>query len=220
MVRGFKIGVTKMLGGGSPWQRNYYEIIARNEKALNNIRTYIRDNPVNWDVMRYGEPQFSIGNRELLDMPKTAFLASRAGVLDAEMRDRLSELFTSRERCVISGFLSPMERALSRECLKSGTPMIQVLARGLPVGEVGANNHSPFFSPDVRRAIDAGRLLIITPFDEKITGFSAARAAWCNQFVLDMAQRVVVGCLSQDGMLACLLADMRNDPTVQILSYA
>ncbi len=82
-----------------------------------------------------------------------------------------------------------------------------------------ANNHSPL-SPDVRRAVDAGRLLIITPFLEKITGFSAARAAWCNQYVLDAANRVVVGCLSQDGMLACLLADIRSDPSIQILSYA
>ena len=88
--------------------------------------------------------------------------------------------------------------------------MVQVLARGL----------SASMSRDVRRVIDDGRLLIITPFDEKISGFSAARAAWCNQYVLDMAQHVVIGCLAQDGMLACLLTDMRNDPPVQILSYA
>jgi len=35
-----------------------------------------------------------------------------------------------------------------------------------------------------------------------------------------MAEHVVVGWHNQDGMLACLLADMRNDPSVQILSYA
>lgn len=29
------------------WQRNYYEKIIRNEKALNNIREYIKNNPLN-----------------------------------------------------------------------------------------------------------------------------------------------------------------------------
>ena len=57
----------------SPWHRNYYEIIVRDATALDNIRAYIRNNPANWDVMRYGEPCYMVGNRALLDMPKTAF---------------------------------------------------------------------------------------------------------------------------------------------------
>lgn len=31
------------------WQQNYYEHIIRNEKELNKIRQYIKDNPMNWD---------------------------------------------------------------------------------------------------------------------------------------------------------------------------
>ncbi|MAT99697.1 MAG: transposase [Anaerolineaceae bacterium] len=34
--------------GTSFWQRNYYEHIIRNERALNAIREYIDNNPVNW----------------------------------------------------------------------------------------------------------------------------------------------------------------------------
>lgn len=30
------------------WQRNYYERIIRNRYELNNVRQYIRDNPLNW----------------------------------------------------------------------------------------------------------------------------------------------------------------------------
>jgi len=30
------------------WQRNYYEHIVRNDRELNAIRQYIRDNPLNW----------------------------------------------------------------------------------------------------------------------------------------------------------------------------
>lgn len=31
------------------WQRNYYEHIIRNERALQAIRTYILNNPINWN---------------------------------------------------------------------------------------------------------------------------------------------------------------------------
>jgi REP element-mobilizing transposase RayT len=34
---------------GKIWQRNYYERIIRNERDLDNIRTYIRNNPGNWE---------------------------------------------------------------------------------------------------------------------------------------------------------------------------
>ncbi len=33
---------------GKLWQRNYYEIIIRNENSLEKIRKYIRNNPRNW----------------------------------------------------------------------------------------------------------------------------------------------------------------------------
>lgn len=33
---------------GQIWHRNYHDRIIRNEKELNNIRTYIRNNPVQW----------------------------------------------------------------------------------------------------------------------------------------------------------------------------
>lgn len=34
------------------WQGNYYEHIVRNERELNAIRQYIRDNPLNWKMDR------------------------------------------------------------------------------------------------------------------------------------------------------------------------
>lgn len=48
-------------------------------------------------------------------------------------------------------------------------------------------------------------------------GFSAARAAWCNQYVLHLAASAVIGQLSPDGMLACLLVDLRRDIPVRYL---
>ncbi len=38
--------------GASFWQRNYYEHIVRDERALNAIRRYIRNNPAKWALDR------------------------------------------------------------------------------------------------------------------------------------------------------------------------
>ena len=35
---------------GRFWQRNYYEHIIRNDNELNEIREYIRNNPLSWDL--------------------------------------------------------------------------------------------------------------------------------------------------------------------------
>ncbi len=48
LVRGFKSSVTKQLGF-SPWQRNYYEHIIRNDKSYLYISEYIKNNPINWE---------------------------------------------------------------------------------------------------------------------------------------------------------------------------
>lgn len=48
VVRGFKIGVTKQMGF-SPWQRNYYEHIIRNDESYQNIVQYMAQNPLKWE---------------------------------------------------------------------------------------------------------------------------------------------------------------------------
>ncbi len=35
---------------GKLWQRSYYEHIIRNDESLYNIRKYIQENPMKWDV--------------------------------------------------------------------------------------------------------------------------------------------------------------------------
>ena len=206
LIAGFKsasgrrINQLRNTPGATVWHRNYYEHIVRDDADLARIRAYIRDNPANWDVLRYGEPRFMTGNKALLDLPKTAFLASRTG------DRRVAPAFPARPACVMSGFLSPMERDVFNVCLADGTPMIQVLACGLP----------KTFPPRVQRALDAGRLLVMTPFPATVARVNAARAAWCNQYLLHAADTVVIGQLNPDGMLACLLADMPGDKPVSL----
>ena len=206
IVRGFKIGVTKSLGE-SPWQRNYYEIIVREELALNAIRAYIRNNPATADVRRYGPLRFAVGNRELCKLPRTAFLASRTG--NGAVPSSVNA-WPLTPACVISGFLSPQERDVFDQCLSRDIPMIQILARGLPA----------CFPSRIQRAIADGRLLVLSPFSPEQASFSAMRATWGNQYVLHLAHHIVIGQLSPDGMLACLLADLPDNKPITFLSPA
>ena len=55
-IAGFKASVTSRAGRElnmtGIWQRNYYDHIVRNDRELNNIRWYIRNNPLNWQLDR------------------------------------------------------------------------------------------------------------------------------------------------------------------------
>ena len=57
-IAGFKSAVSRRINDlrGTPyapvWQRNYYEHVIRNENDLNEIREYIVNNPLKWDLDR------------------------------------------------------------------------------------------------------------------------------------------------------------------------
>lgn len=57
VVRGFKIGVTKWFRQNTDvhnvWQRNYYDIIIRDDKAYQNISSYIVNNPAKWAIDKF-----------------------------------------------------------------------------------------------------------------------------------------------------------------------
>ena len=56
ILRSFKAAVTKRINESrsapwtSVWQRNYYEHVIRNENELFEIRQYIQNNPMKWDL--------------------------------------------------------------------------------------------------------------------------------------------------------------------------
>ena len=55
IIRGFKAAVTKRIRSlpdgfdGDVWQRNYHERVIRNDAEHKQMRTYIRENPKNWE---------------------------------------------------------------------------------------------------------------------------------------------------------------------------
>lgn len=60
MIRGFKTFSSRRINESQlqniifrfKWQKSFYDHIIRNQKSLNNIRKYIKNNPINWDLDR------------------------------------------------------------------------------------------------------------------------------------------------------------------------
>jgi len=59
VVGGFKSAVARWINpqratpGEPVWQRNYHEHVIRNEKSLSEIREYIANNPLKWELDKY-----------------------------------------------------------------------------------------------------------------------------------------------------------------------
>ena len=183
-------------GGSALWHRNYWDVVVRSDKALAAIRAYIRSNPQNYHaVMNCGEPEY-LGDKTLLDRPKLGFLASRGEAVPH------STLPIRSGEAILSGFLSPMERRVFQAGLAHKRPLIWVKPWGLSEGNE---------SPAIREALEQGRLLILSPFDNALTAPSARRAIWCNEYVLAHCDRLAVGHLNPEGMLACILSEAAPD---------
>jgi len=94
-----------------------------------------------------------LGNKTLLDVPKTAFLASNNyGSKDVLRCYDWATETRDRGECVVSGFSSPLEQDILPFLLKGTQPIIIVLARRM-------YQQCP---PKWQAALDADRLLIVS----------------------------------------------------------
>jgi hypothetical protein len=147
------------------------------------------------------------GNTELLKLPKTAFLCSRnipASVVlkcydwAVEQRDQ--------GNCIISGFHSRIEKDVFHYLLAGTQPIIMALARGM----------KEKIEPELKGAVDAGRLLLVTPFENSVKRVSAETAEKRNLFMIELADEVVIGYASKGGMLERLLARVKRKTIIRI----
>ena len=75
--------------GDHLWQLDYWDKIVTSEQQLAAYRRYIRDNPKNWTRDRFGAvTQYSLGNLELLNGPRIAFVASH-GFWASELKPKM-----------------------------------------------------------------------------------------------------------------------------------
>jgi len=147
------------------------------------------------------EPLAVLGEPELLRLPLTALLCSRrcpgALILQAhELAQRWRETGTP----VVSGFQSPVERECLRVLLRGTGPLVMCLARKL-LTQV---------PPELREAIEAGRLALVTPFVDGPRRPDARMTAHRNRLVAALAERVVVIHASPGGMVERLCGEAVN----------
>ena len=142
-----------------------------------------------------------IGNKELLKLPKTVFLCSRQ-VPASVILKCYDWAITQREvgNCVISGFHSQIEKDVLHYLLKGNQPIIVALARGL----------KQKLEPCFQEALENNRLLIVTPFNSEVIRVTKKTAEIRNQLMIDLADKITIGFMSQGGNLEKLLKQTKK----------
>ena len=140
-----------------------------------------------------------LGNRDLLHLPKTAFLASSTIPVEMVMRSYEWAIAMRKEgRCIISGFSSKLERDVWNFLVKGKQPIILVLARSLYLR----------VPPELQSLLDAGRLLIISTSASDRQSKATAQAR--NRYICELADQIVFVGATESSSLYPLKADYRD----------
>jgi len=134
-----------------------------------------------------------------MDIASLALLCSArapAGVLLA-VHD-LAQVWRQGATVIVSGFHSPVEREAFTVLLRGPARLVWVPARAAP-------RRLP---PEVRAALAAGRLIIDSPFDDKVRRATRETAAARNRAVCDRAAAVLIAYAHPGGATAALAAEL------------
>ena len=119
-----------------------------------------------------------MGNKELLNLPKTAFLAS--STIPPDMVLRCYDWATAKhEGCVVSGFSSKLEQDVLHFLLKAKCPVILVLARCMYKA----------IPAELKEAMEEERLLIISV--SNAVRQSKATAYARNKYICEIADQIL-----------------------------
>ena len=123
----------------------------------------------------------ALGDLALLDSrPLALFCSSRCpGSLIVQASD-LAHALADRGAAVIGGFHTPVERACLEILLAGAGSLIVCPARGM----------YKTIPAKLRKPLAAGRLLLLSPFDESERRITAKLAEYRNRFVAALAERV------------------------------
>jgi predicted Rossmann fold nucleotide-binding protein DprA/Smf involved in DNA uptake len=129
-------------------------------------------------------PADALGNIDLLGRNKLALICSRKCPGDVILRTYdFGGLVRKSELAIVSGFHSPVEKDCLRILLRGTNPIIMVQARRITA-----------FRPSIslREALDVGRLLILSPFEDKKKRVTEELATVRNAFVASIAEEVLI----------------------------
>lgn len=144
-----------------------------------------------------------LGNRDLLNLPKTAFLASSTIPTNMVLRcyDWATQM-AKEEQCIISGFSSHLEKEVLHFLMKGRCPIILVLAREM-------YRQIP---SELQPLLDAHRLLIISV--SKAVRQSKATAHARNKYICEIADKILFVGVNAESSLSPLKEKYRNKQTI------
>ena len=143
---------------------------------------------------------FVVGSPESLSAQMCAFFCSQEapGGTILEAFDQAAA-WRDTGQCVISGFHSPLERQCLDILLRGKQPIMMALARGLGVLRLPTL---------LRKALNDGRLTIISPFPATEKRTTANLALERNRFVAALADEVVFAYITPGGSLSRLAQEV------------
>lgn len=141
------------------------------------------------------------GNKDIIKLYKTAFFCSRKCPAEIILKSLdWAKSKKDKEECVISCFHSRIEKDVFDILLKGAQPLIMVLARGM----------KKRWPKEIKKAVKLERLLIMSPFDKKITYITQETANKRNEIMIDLADEVLLAYATPNGNLDELLKEIKN----------
>lgn len=140
-----------------------------------------------------------LGNKDLLNVPKTAFLASSTIPTDMVLKcyDWAIEM-VKQGRCVVSGFSSHLEREVLHFLIKGKGTVILVLARQM----------YKQIPSELQTLLDENRLLIISVSNAVRQSKATAHAR--NKYICEIADQILLVGVTENSSLFPLKEANRN----------
>lgn len=142
------------------------------------------------------------GKKDILNQNKTAFVCSQKCPAHIVLKsyDWAKE---QREngQCIVCGIHSQIEKDVFEILLRGKQSLILVLARGM----------KKQWEPEIIKAVEENRLLVVSPFDENVKRVSRITAKKKNETIIELGDSIVVGYATEGGQLEELLKGMKCD---------
>lgn len=142
-----------------------------------------------------------LGNKEILKNYKVGILCSRK--VPAKIILKTYDWAIEQKDkgvCIVSGFHSKIEKDVFDILLKGTQPIILVLARCM----------KKRWSVEIKKALAAGRLLIVSPFSSDVKRVTSETAMIRNKKIIELTDEVYIPYATKEGQLEKLVNQNKN----------
>lgn len=143
---------------------------------------------------------WSVGDESVLQSQKLALICSQNCPGDVILKTYdFARLVRTSSHVIVSGFHSPIEKDCLPSLLRGSNPVIVVQAHRLSTSRL---------LRDWQKAIEAGRLLLLSPFAEKNKRVTSELATERNRFVAAISDEILIPYATPRGKTENLFRDL------------